>query len=167
MEKADVAAPTERSSLPQLGRFLAVAAGVILAQVALLWPASPAYAVVCSFDSAPSVAFGTYDITNTSPTDSVGTINITCDKNPGGIAKASAGSGTYAQRRMTNGGNTLNYNLYTTSAMTKVWGDGSAGTGTLQFKTTSNSLPVYGRIPALQSVQPGLYGDTIVVTISF
>src|SRR5580765_7691461 len=98
MEKADMAAPADRPPLRQLGRFLAVAAGVILAQLALLWPASPAYAVVCTFDSAPSVAFGTYDITNASPTDSVGTINITCDKNPGGTAKASAGSGTYAQR---------------------------------------------------------------------
>jgi spore coat protein U-like protein len=156
------------SPLRRLLKFIAVAACATLTQLCFMtWPATPAKAAVCTFDAAPSVAFGTYDITNASPTDSVGTINISCDKNPGGIAKLSAGSGTFAQRTMLNGANVLYYNLFTTSALTKVWGDGSAGTGTVSFKTTANSLPVYGRIPALQSVQPGLYSDSIVVTISF
>lgn len=163
-----MAAPVERLSLSRLGKCLAVAGGVILAQLALVcWPVTRAYAVNCSFSSAPSVAFGSYSTTDTSPTDSVGTVNITCDKNPNGVAKFSAGSGTFAQRRMTNGANILNYNLYTTSAMTQVWGDGSAGTGTVQFKTTNNALSVYGRIPAQQNVVPGLYSDSLVVTISF
>ena len=156
------------SALRRLLKFLAVAACATLTQLCFMtWPATQAKAVVCTFDSAPSVAFGTYDITNASPTDSVGSIDISCDKNPGGTAKLSAGSGTFAQRHMVNGANVLNYNLFTTSALTKIWGDGSAGTGTVPFKSTSNSLPVYGRIPALQSVQPGLYSDSIVVTISF
>ena len=161
-----MAASTPGAPRSWFGKLLVIA-GVVFAQLLISWPPSPAMAVVCTFDSAPSVAFGNYNITNKSPTDSVGTIAISCDKNPGGTAKLSAGSGSYAQRKMRNGANTLNYNLYTTSALTKVWGDGSAGTGTVQFKTTSNSLPVYGRIPALQSVQPGLYSDSIVVTISF
>lgn len=167
MHSVDMAAPKAPLLLRRPAKICAVTVGVVLAQLLISWPSSPALAVVCTFDSAPSVAFGNYDITSTSPTDSVGTINITCDKNPGGVAKLSAGSGSFAQRKMLNGANVLNYNLYTSSALTKVWGDGSAGTGTVQFKTTSNSLPVYGRIPALQSVQPGLYSDSIVVTISF
>ena len=161
-------APEPYSALRRLLKCLAVAACATLTQLLFLtWPATPAKAVVCTFDSAPSVAFGNYDVKNASPTDGVGTINITCDKNPGGIAKLGTGSGTLAQRHMLNGANVLNYNLYTTSARTQIWGDGSGGTGTVSFKTTSNSLPVYGRIPALQSVQPGLYSDSIVVTISF
>jgi len=168
VQKPDMAALTSHSALHRVLKCAAVAACASLAQfVFFIWPETPAKAVVCTFDSAPSVAFGNYDVTNASPTDSVGAINISCDKNPGGVAKLSAGSGSFAQRTMVNGANVLNYNLFTTSALTKIWGDGSAGTGTVSFKTTSNSLPVYGRIPALQSAQPGLYSDSIVVTISF
>jgi spore coat protein U-like protein len=139
-----------------------------VAQLALVsWPAAPAHGVTCTFSSAPSVAFGNYNTKNASPTDSVGTIAITCGAAPSGVAKLSAGSGTYAQRRMTSGANTLNYNLYTTSARTQVWGDGTSGTGTVAFTKTNNSLSVYGRIPALQNAVPGTYSDSVVVTISF
>lgn len=165
MHKTGMAA-SKPAPLRWFGKILAVVS-VVLAQLLISWPPTPAHAVTCTFDSAPSLPFGTYDITNASPTDSVGTINITCSGNPGGQAKLSAGSGTYAQRHMLNGANVLNYQIYTSSALTKVWGDGSAGTGTVAFKSISNAVPVYGRIPALQSVQPGLYSDSIVVTISF
>jgi spore coat protein U-like protein len=38
---------------------------------------------------------------------------------------------TYLPRQMINAGTRLNYNLYTDSAQTTVWGDGTGGTVTV------------------------------------
>ncbi len=74
-------------------------------------------------------------------------------------------SGT--QRRMTSGGNTLNYELYSNSGRTTRWGNASgswvAGTG----NGTNQTLPVYGQIPAGQNLYIGSYLDTINVTVTY
>ena len=94
------------------------------------------------------------------------------DKEPkGAVATISSGnSGTSLQRRMANGGSFLNYNLYTSSSRSTVWGDGSSGTGVVTFGVkpqTNYVLPVYGRIPPLQNVPKGPYSDVVMVTITF
>lgn len=162
-----MAGPERASPLRSSGKIRA-AARVILAQLLISWLPSPAgAAVTCTFVSAPSLAFGNYSTTNASPTDGVGTISITCSGSPTGVAKLSTGAGTYAQRHMLSGARTLNYNLYTSSARTTIWGDGTSGTGTVSFVNKNSTLSVYGRIPALQNAVPGAYSDTVVVTITF
>jgi spore coat protein U-like protein len=82
---------------------------------------------------------------------------------------------TFAQRLMTNGTQTLQYNLYTSNAYSSIWGDGNGGSVTQSGATgsglgTNNTLTVYGRLPdsaANQAIPPGSYSDTITVTVNY
>lgn len=137
-----------------------------LAALALLAPAMARAA--CTVTATP-VAFGAYPPFSASPTNSTGTLMLHCA--PAAdvvIALSTGGSGSYASRRMGNGGFHLNYQLYSNAARTTVWGDGTAGTVTVSERVTGNhSNTIYGRIPALQGVPPGSYVDTITVTVTY
>ena len=84
-------------------------------------------------------------------------------------------STTYSPRRMASGANLLNYDFYTSSAYSSIWGDGTGGSqkvsGTLNILVvggTTNQLVVYGRIPGSQStVRAGSYSDAVVVTVTY
>jgi spore coat protein U-like protein len=127
--------------------------------------------------SAVTHAFGAYDALNT--LDSTSNITATCTTG-GGAANVpyqlalSAGPGSYASRRMTGPAATiLAYNLYTNSARTTIWGDGTAGTSIV---STTMVVPVsgsasfihtlYGRIPGSQNVRPGAYATTSNITVT-
>jgi spore coat protein U-like protein len=71
---------------------------------------------------------------------------------------------------MTAGANLLNYNIYTTTGRTTVWGDGTAGTATLAGTGTgaAQAVTVYGRVNSGQtSVPAGSYADTVAVTVTY
>ena len=138
------------------------------------------WAVLESCDvSATPLPFGVYNPANASPTDATGTVTVTCEVSLVGllaswsIKMSPGGSASYAPRRLSSGAATLSYNLYTSSARTTVWGDGSGGTGvvsdsqTLLVGSNANYYTVYGRIPALQDVKAGSYSDSIVVTVLY
>ena len=141
-----------------------------------------AHALDCQI-SVTGVAFGTYDPVITVPTDSTGNVRVRCVHLAGGAVRAnytvdlSAGSSnSYAQRQMRSGTAVLNYNLYNSATRTQVWGNGIGGS-----VRVSNSLlvnpgnyvenvadhPIYGRIPAAQAADTGMYTDTILVTMTF
>ncbi len=70
------------------------------------------------------------------------------------------------QRRMANGTNYLEYELYSDSGRSSRWGgdpDWVAGTG----DGNPQEYHVYGRIPANQNPPALLYTDTITVTLSY
>ncbi len=125
----------------------------------------------CSVDPTP-VAYGVYSPFSVAPTDTAGTLRVTCSTaTVGYTVLLSAGSaGSYSPRRLSGGGHTLSYNLYTDPLRTTVWGDGGGGTASV---TGAFALPgaidhtVYGRVPAQQNVGAGAYTDTITVTINF
>jgi spore coat protein U-like protein len=129
--------------------------------------------------SATPLPFGVYGPTSASPTDATGTVTVTCDVSLIGllaswsIGMSPGGSASYAPRRLSSGPATLSYNLYTSSARTTVWGDGSAGTAvvsdsqTLLIGSNTKHYTVYGRIPPLQDVRAGSYSDSIVVTVMY
>lgn len=131
----------------------------------------------CTISASP-VIFGNYDPLSASPVTGTGTLTFQCQSGVTGLGitytiSLSSGSGTYTQRTLTSGPNILNYNLYTDSTLTTVWGDGSSGSATV---ATTVSKPqasagvtntVYGNIPALQDVVPGSYTDNITVTVTF
>lgn len=125
----------------------------------------------CSVDPT-SVAFGVYSPLNVVPTDTAGTLRVSCDTATVGytLLLSSGGAGSYAPRRLTGGAYTLAYNLYIDALRTVVWGDGSGGTATV---SGAFALPgaidhtVYGRVPAQQNVGAGAYTDTITVTLNF
>ena len=136
-----------------------------LAGAAAVW-AAPAGA--CTI-GATGVAFGSYDPRSATAKDSTGTVTLNCPSNRSGVVSMSTGgSASYTQRKMASGANTLNYNLYTNSTRTAVWGDGTGGSTTVSVaKGYAGTLTIYGRIPASQNVRAGTYSDTITVTVTF
>lgn len=120
--------------------------------------------------SATALNFGSVSLL-TSAVDATSTIDVSCtDTTPYSVGlDAGGGSGaTVATRLMTSGAATIDYSLYQDAARTIVWGDTVstdtlAGTGSGSTQT----LTVYGRVPAQTSPAPGTYSDTINVTITY
>ena len=131
--------------------------------------------------SATATAFGNYVPTSVVANDTTGTVTVTCNANVSvltanyTVALSTGGSASYANRLMSGGGHTLQYQLYKDVARTTVWGDGTASTSTvagsvllsLTFPVLGNHT-VYGRIPASQTgAYAGSYSDTITVTVTY
>jgi spore coat protein U-like protein len=131
--------------------------------------------------SASGTSFGAYNPFNASPTDSNGTVTLTCaafpvpTTLPYTVSLSTGASATYAPRRMAAGARLLPYQLYTNAVRSIVWGDGSAGTSTVTGNITLNAIAptsaphtVYGRIPALQTTTgSGAYADVVIVTVTY
>jgi len=143
--------------------------------------AAPSPALACTLCSctatATNIAFGSYDPTSSTPSDTSGMVTVNCTGlislfGSVDIASSAGSSGNAAQRTLRQGTNTLNYNLYVNGARTIVFGDGSAGTqkittplnGLLFF---GQSAFIYGRIPARQWARAGIYSDAVVITITY
>lgn len=102
--------------------------------------------------------------------DSTATLTITCTNTTPYSVALSAGNGAGAStsaRKMTGpDGNTLTYSLFKEIGRTSLWGDGlltASGEGT----GSPQSLTVYGRVPVQAAPPPGLYQDTVVVSVSY
>lgn len=139
---------------------------------------SSAVAINCTVSTA-SVAFGSYDPVSTNAAsgadlDGTGTLNVACTKGATVTADLSNGanvSGT--QRRLANGVNFLNYDLYRDSGRTLAWTSGAgnnvnpyAPSATATTNAATN-VTVYGRIPKGQDAASGSYSDTVTVTLNF
>lgn len=139
--------------------------------------ACSARAVAVCTVAATSVAFGIYSPSSGAPLDSTATIAVTCitvlpTAETYTIKLSTGGAGSYA-RTLSSGSNHLSYNLYTDSARSVIWGDGTGGTsyqtfsGTLPTGITVTNYTTYGRMPAQQNAQVGVYTDAIIVTVNF
>jgi spore coat protein U-like protein len=137
--------------------------------------ATSAASAACTI-STTAVSFGNYDVFASSPLDAAGQVSFRCT----GISPVSVtvtldkgGAPTFNPRRLLQGGEALNYNLYRDAARTNIWGDGTGGTGTytqliiLSLLGQTITVPVYGRIPASQNVGVGTYTNTVTATILF
>lgn len=103
--------------------------------------------------------------------DRATTIDATCTAGtPYTIAIGQGLSGTTdpARRRMSKGAEGVTYGLYRDSGRSLPWGwtagsnaDAGIGAGSRQ------SIPVYGRAPAQATPSPGVYTDTVVVTLTY
>jgi len=133
-------------------------------------------ACICS-TSVTSIAFGNYNTQSLSPTDTVGTVSVSCSSpDPANstmsIALSPGSSGNANARAMQAASHPLYYNLYTNAARTIIWGDDSGGGESVaaSFPATSRStvkLSIYGRIPAQQNAWVGTYHDSVTVTVSY
>jgi spore coat protein U-like protein len=117
--------------------------------------------------STSGVVFGAYDTLSPLALDGAGTISVSCNPAAPYSIALSPGGGSYALRRMVSGSDQLEYNLFTDSTRTMVWGDGSGGTTAVSGNADSASHTVYGRIPGGQNVRAGSYSDSLVVTLTF
>lgn len=146
----------------------------------------------CSFTSAPSIAFGNYDVYGPA-ISSTATINGFCANGTASlqpvITLGKGNSTTYRPRKMDCisgacatgfSSDYISYNLYTNASLATIWGNPSvdASTGSVQLpngccKTNSSwSATVYGQIPAavaggVNDAAVGNYTDTVVVTVTF
>jgi spore coat protein U-like protein len=119
--------------------------------------------------SAGTLSFGTY--TPTAAADSTATISVNCTNTaPYQVSLAGGQNLNGGVRRLAGpGGSYLNYGLFSDPGRVTPWGDGTAigakvsGTGS----GNTQSLTVYGRIPANQSPRPGSYSDSVFVTVDY
>jgi len=117
--------------------------------------------------------FGNYDAIGYASLDTVADISVSCSSGAPYTIKSDPGQhvGAGFQRRMlsSDGGTTLNYNLFRDPACTEVWGDGTASTSVFFGTGTGGPLQhrVYGRIPGSQRVKADNYGDSVVVTVEW
>jgi spore coat protein U-like protein len=127
----------------------------------------------CNIDVPGSLNFGPYDpaVANAAADlDGATTIDVRCTKNSPNvwIGLDEGANDNAGQRRMTDGSEFLDYDLYQDGGRTTVWGN-LVGDGLSYNPTTSSwtSLDVYGRVPQAQDVGVGTYNDTVVATINF
>lgn len=124
----------------------------------------------CDID-ANDLAFGNYDPVSSAPLDIGATVAVTCTHGTNYDVSLNAGVGpgaTVAARRMTSGGDTLTYSLYSNAGRTSVWGE-TIGNNTVagSGNGATQTLNVYGRVPVNQTAPAGSYSDTITVTVTY
>lgn len=119
--------------------------------------------------TATAIAFGNYS----SASGNTGTSNVTvtCQATTPYTLDLDAGAhgtlnGQSTTRAMASGASLLNYNLYTTAALTTVFATG-AGNDISSTASPSDTQHVYGSLPSGQSSGPGSYTDTVNVTITY
>lgn len=132
---------------------------------------SPAEAAKCTV-STTSISFGSYNVFNSAPVDSTGSLLFNCTgaKNVSiGISRGQ--SATFLPRTLKKGSEDLFYNLFLDAARSTVWGDGTGGTQTYLAGNPPNGtdmpVTIYGRIAPTQDISAGAYGDTVTVTVNF
>ena len=164
-----------------------------LALLALLLGGGPvARAQSCNMTVPAAPAFGDYDPVGAhadTPNDSAsGSVRVECS--PPGDAKvpfsATLDVGLHStgglERRLRSGANYLSYQIYLDAARGgQVFGNAGGGasvtcttgasggycTGSSQGSTRIATFPIFGRIPGGQDAAPGIYTDTLAVTITF
>ncbi len=130
--------------------------------------------ISCSI-SATTLNFGNYDVFSFTALTTSSTLQINCTTQGNStvnLLTTSLGKGnnssTFSPRQMSNNSQLLNYDIYTDSNQTTIWGDGTSGTSTItNSKVVSVNLPIYGTIPARQDVTVGTYQDNVSITVNF
>jgi len=124
----------------------------------------------CTINSASALNFGTQGVLSAN-VDQTSTIQITCTNTTPYNIGLDAGTGTgatVATRKLTSGGNTVNYTLYSDSGRSTVWGNTiSTDTVAATGNGSGQNYTVYGRIPTQTTPAPGTYTDTITVTVTY
>lgn len=117
----------------------------------------------CTLTIQP-LAFGTYQAAQATVLDASFNVTYVCDS--GGDRPSysfSAGSsGNLNARSMSNGRDTLQYQLYSDAARTQLL---TADSVTGNHKS-GRTYTYYGRIAANQDVSPGSYSDSVTVTVT-
>ncbi|CAN5324600.1 hypothetical protein BH10PSE17_BH10PSE17_00890 [soil metagenome] len=167
-------AMAERNSAIMKTRLLSIA----IALNALSPGVAQALGESCTVGSTPT-AFGIYLPGDPSPSDTVGSVSVTCSAVVALLIGYTVGLGpgiygSFAQRSLGSGSNRMAYQLYMDPGRSVIWGDGTAGTAArldgyllqLLVPVTLN-YSVYGRIPGGQNVAPGSYADAVTVMLTF
>jgi spore coat protein U-like protein len=119
--------------------------------------------------SAQNINFGTHGILNTQ-LDAAGSLAVTCTLSlpytislNGGLANATSP----VRRKMLKGSESVEYGLYGNASRTQPWGNSAGQTVSGVGTGLQQALPVYGRVLPQPTPSPGLYSDTVVVTVTY
>mgnify|MGYP003666485128 CR=1 FL=1 len=125
----------------------------------------------CVIDSVNNLNFGTMPGLISSHIDQTTSLSFTCTNTTPWKVSLDDGlhvNGTSRRMHNSTSNSYLQYDLYSNSARNQRWGS------TLDVDTVNNigtgnsqSLTVYGRVPAIQAVPTGEYSDTVTVTITY
>jgi len=126
----------------------------------------------CNFTGgAISLGFGSYDPVGanaSSDLNSTTSLGIRCTK--GTSALLSMNNGTNAngeQRRMSDGSNFLNYQVYTSASYSTIW-NAINTVSYLAQNSNSATITIHGKVPGGQTDIPaGTYTDTVTITATY
>ena len=146
---------------------------LLAATATAVLPVSATITAACAVGSS-TLAFGTF-IPGGAALNVNGSLRITCTNGSSYSIALNAGTGpgaTIPVRVLTNPSpaGTLQYTIYTTTARTTVWGNGSAGpTVTGTGSGVAQTVTVPGTIFAGQgaTATTGNYTDTVSITVTF
>jgi spore coat protein U-like protein len=141
---------------------------------------------VCSVDAAVGtndISFGSVDagtaFAGVTAASSAVDIGVTCSKNAPyfiNLTPQNVTSTTGAGTMNGPGADTINYQLYSDSEATKVWGNtatlgvvgnGVTGTGAGLAPTASNKHKVYAKLTSTTDIQVGNYTDNVKVSVIY
>jgi spore coat protein U-like protein len=115
----------------------------------------------CRVLSVTDINFGSYDVTDPTDLDAAGDFTFRCTK---GTAYEIYITGA---RTMTDGTDTLNFELYTDPARTSAWQSAASGSTVTAASNAPATMDVYGRIPAQQNVGVGAYTGSVTITVLY
>jgi len=124
--------------------------------------------------TAAPLIFADYDASST--VDGSADLSVRCSNGtPYTIKLGDGANGVIAQRLLKSGSNVLEYNLFTSTARTTIWGDTVGtntvgGTGQGMSLAKANTHTVYGTIAnsaANQDAPTGTYADSVAVTVEY
>ncbi len=119
-------------------------------------------AAICSIASVTNLDFGTYDTTSgVNDDDGSGDVTFSCTKGTAYDVYIVGG------RTMTDGTDTLNFEMYTDAGRTTTWASASPGTTGTAADNTAITENVYGRIASGQDVQVGTYNGSVTMTVEY
>lgn len=121
--------------------------------------------------TASDLAFGTYTAQAGTPLQGTTLLRATCTPDTNyniGLNEGTSPGATVNQRKMVAGARTLDYQLYSDSARSTIWGN-TTGTDTVTGVGTGLAVDhtVFGAVPAAQVVPAGDYQDTVTVRIYY
>jgi len=125
----------------------------------------------CRAYTTSDLDFGSVAGLITSSIDQTSSLTMTCTGRTAwnvGLDNGLNADGDIRRMQLAASGNYVDYQLYQESARTNRWGN-TLGTDTVPGTGTGSSqtLTIYGRIPAVQSVAAGSYSDIVTVTITY
>jgi spore coat protein U-like protein len=147
----------------------ALAVPMFAAQATSSITVTASVAAVCTISTTTNLAFGAYDPVSANlaaPKNETApaVVSVSCTKNtPSVYVDFASSAGT-----MTNGPDTLNFNLYTSAAHGTLFGSGNTF-APLSFSSgkAAQTVSIYGQIPQNQDVTAGSYNGTVTARVNY
>lgn len=128
----------------------------------------------CVINSTNLLQFGTAGVLGgalgTTNTDAQANFFVQCTNTTPftiGLDAGTTSNATTTARLLTSGTATIGYALYSDGGRSVNWGNATGSWVSSTGTGASQQFTVYGRVPPQNTPAPGLYTDTITVTVSY